>query len=79
MWDSQNTNVTQDSAYWLIYKFDQVKLTCHRDDEGSVHGVDAQVPCPGRQVEVGDEVSQLAEHHGPSVDAEEGVLQQGEV
>lgn len=38
-----------------------MSLTCHRDDEGGVHGVDVKVPCTGGQVEVGDEVGQLAE------------------
>lgn len=54
-------------------------LTCHRDDKGSIHGIDAQGSGTGRQVEVRYEVGQLAEDQGPSVDAKEGVLEQGEI
>ena len=49
-------------------------LTCHRDDKWSIHGIDAQGSGSGRQVEIRDEVGQLAEDHGPSVDAKERVL-----
>lgn len=56
-----------------------ITLTGNRDDEGRVHGVDAQRPGASRQVEVGDEIGQLAEDHRPGVDAEEGVLQQRKV
>lgn len=49
-------------------------LTCHRDDEGSVHGIDAQGSGSSSQVEIGDEVGQLAENQGPSVDTKERVL-----
>lgn len=51
-----------------------ISLTCHRDDEGGVHGVDVEVPRAGGQVEVGDEVGQLAEDQRPGVNAEERVL-----
>lgn len=54
-------------------------FTCHRDDKRRVHGVDAEGPGAGGQVEVGDEVGQLAKDQGPRVDAEERVLEQGEV
>lgn len=57
----------------------KVCFTCHRDDKRRVHGVDAEGPGAGGQVEVGDEVGQLAKDQGPRVDAEERVLEQGEV
>lgn len=57
-----------------VTKHSIVRLTCHRDNKRCIHGVDAKGSGTGRQVEIGDEVGQLAEDQRPSVNAEEGVL-----